>query len=374
MVLWFGLALTLVFVAGFSTYVSIVVRRGAFEPTRRVPPFDVEVVRVTEGAITLRPAGRLAAPARWNQPGIWGLRWEHGHGRLGRILASVDGETTREWTAFEGSLGPGDRTRVDPTAWPLDPKIAFGLQFMPVAYTSSAGKFTGWVWGPDRATWVLLLHGKRAARPRMPPYSYPVLPVAAAAGCACFQVSYRNDVGAPEGDGLHWYGLREWEDLESAVRYAMAQGAQRFVLVGYSMGGAIAMSFLYRSELARRVVGLILDAPVLDLREVIDFGIGNRGVPHTLISPGLWLTRVRLGFHWSELDYLKGASTLSTPILLFHGDRDRTVPIRTSDRLAKLRPDLLTYVRVEGAAHAQSWNVDPPAYERAVRTFLSGLV
>ena len=41
-----------------------------------------------------------------------------------------------------------------------------------------------------------------------------------------------------------------------------------------------------------------------------------------------------------------------------------------SARLARLRPDIVTHVAVEGASHVAAWNVDPEAYEAAVREFL----
>ena len=80
-------------------------------------------------------------------------------------------------------------------------------------------------------------------------------------------ITYRNDLGEPESpDGFHWYGQHEWKDLEGAARYALEHGAEELILVGYSMGGGIVMNFLYRSPLANKVEGVILDAPMLPKR------------------------------------------------------------------------------------------------------------
>ncbi|MCK4828870.1 alpha/beta hydrolase, partial [bacterium] len=65
-------------------------------------------------------------------------------------------------------------------------------------------------------------------------------------------------------------GLTEWKDLEGAAKYAAERGAEKLILVGYSMGGAIVTNFLYRSPLAGKVLGAILDAPMLDLNATID--------------------------------------------------------------------------------------------------------
>lgn len=357
----------------FYAYVAVRLRRGVFQPTRSEPPLDVEVLDVSDDEVTLRPASAGASP-RWRLPGIWGLDWAGGHGRVGEILESGNTHVTRRWKSFEGKLAAGEMARIGPAAFPLDPRIAFGLTFRKIRYESSVGQFDAPLCDGSASTWVLFVHGKRGARPRLPPYSYPILPVVREFGLPCLDVAYRNDPGHPPGDGLHWYGLKEWEDLEAAARCALEHGAEDLVLVGYSMGGAIALSFLYRSELASRVRGTILDAPVLDLKAVIDAGMRMRGLPLPLFRPALGMLREWLGIDWESFDYLRDAERLSAPILLFHGDRDTVVPMETSDELARRRPDIVTYVRVEGAPHTQAWNLDPERYEKAVRDFLTPLL
>jgi uncharacterized protein len=58
------------------------------------------------------------------------------------------------------------------------------------------------------------------------------------------------------------------------------------------------------------------------------------------------------------------------PILLFHGDRDETVPVESSDAFAEARPDLVTYQSVHGAGHVEPWNLDPEGYRETVERFL----
>ena len=53
------------------------------------------------------------------------------------------------------------------------------------------------------------------------------------------------------------------------------------------------------------------------------------------------------------------------------GTRDRTIPIAQSDALARARPDLVEYHRVEGAKHIRTWNVDPKAYDAALEGFVA---
>jgi fermentation-respiration switch protein FrsA (DUF1100 family) len=83
------------------------------------------------------------------------------------------------------------------------------------------------------------------------------------------------------------------------------------------------------------------------------------------------LATLRFGVDWGVLDQVGRADEFSVPVLLFHGEDDDTVPIDTSDQFAEARPDLVRYEVFAGAAHVQSWNVDPLRYEAALREFLT---
>ncbi len=140
------------------------------------------------------------------------------------------------------------------------------------------------------------------------------------------------------------------------------------------MGGGIVTNFLYQSLLAERVEAIILDAPMLNFRDTVDRLAWKQGVPWFFTQIAERLAEVRFDVDWEAMDHLRRSDELSAPILLFQGDADDTVPVETSDALAEARPDLVTYVRIEGAGHVRSWNTDPEAYEAAVRDFLTPLV
>ena len=134
------------------------------------------------------------------------------------------------------------------------------------------------------------------------------------------------------------------------------------------------MNFLYQSPVAEQVRGVILDAPVLSFESVIDFGASQKGVPGPLTELGKASAGLRFDIDWENRNYLSRADELAVPILLFHGDADETVSIKTSDALANARPDIVTYVRVAGATHVRSWNMDPGGYEATVTSYLRDLI
>lgn len=49
------------------------------------------------------------------------------------------------------------------------------------------------------------------------------------------------------------------------------------------------------------------------------------------------------------------------------------MPAATSDELARLAHDV-TYIRVAGADHLDSWNLNPARYNRAVQAFVEPIL
>ena len=296
-----------------------------------------------------------------------GLDWPDGYARAGSTLSNTEDTVTREYAPLEGGLQVGGLVRFDKFAFPGDPERAHDIAFGEVTFASPLGELAAWrVDGADD-TWAVFVHGKSANRRE----ALRMMPVTVDAGLPSLAITYRNGPGAPaDPSGYYQYGRTEWEDLEAAVEYAVSEGANDVVLVGYSMGGAIVVSFLMQSPSAGRVAGVILDSPVLDLSAAIDLGAERRGLPGFLTNIARVITSMRFDVDWDALDYLGRADELAVPILLFHGDGDTQVPQRTSEALAERRPDLVTYEAFDGAAHVGAWNADPERYEEAVAAFL----
>jgi pimeloyl-ACP methyl ester carboxylesterase len=225
----------------------------------------------------------------------------------------------------------------------------------------------------DRKTWIVVVHGNSMSRLD----DVRFLPSLQAAGYPTLSITYRNDAGAPEDpSGLLRYGLTEWKDLEAGVDHAIGRGSAGVVLMGISMGAGVIAAFLERSDLAREVRALVLDAPMLDFSRTIDDNASRERLPviGTPLTPGLTATakliaRLRWGVEWGDLDYLDHPRMFSIPMLVFHGTRDEMVPIATSDELKRLIPQV-QLVRCPGAGHIECWNLDPKAYESKMISFL----
>lgn len=322
-----------------------------------------------ETSVEALPAGRivLESSEQSRRPGVHGLEWLGGRAIVGPILGEDEDTVTRRLRSVDGYLAPGLEVAFDPNVWAGDPSQALGLPSTDVAVRGELGPMPAWLVPGRSSTWAIVVHGINST----PQTGLRAVPALHRAGLPTLLITYREDLGAPASpDGLHHMGLTEWRDLGAAARYALAHGAERLVLVGYSMGGAIVSQFMQRSPLAERVAGLVLDAPALDWQAILSFNATEMGFPSFASLPVQWAIGARIDADWESLDASRHPEDFRLPILLFHGTEDEVVPISSSDEFAALLPRWVTYFRVPEAGHTEEWNVDPPRYERRVGAFL----
>ncbi len=331
-------------------------------------PLEVTVEEVKPGRIT------LSSGHHSEQPGVYGLDWQTGHAIVGPVLSEADGTVTRRLRDVRGYLVPGIHVGLDSHVYSGDPAQALGLPFRSIGVPDPLGPMPAWLIPAaprtphaTRGTWAIVVHGHNDNRQN----DLRIAPTLRRTGFTSLLISYRNDLGAPEStDGVYHLGETEWIDLQAAVRYALAHGAKRVVLVGYSMGGELITQFMQRSHLSRDVSALILDAPVLDWRSLIEYNAEQIGLPGFLGVPVEWMIDARANPDWDNLDALKHTEDFHLPILLFHSTEDELVPISTSDKFAAELPRWVTYYRVPVVGHTESWNLNPRLYDRRLRTFL----
>ncbi len=354
----------LVLLAGITWYYAGEIHAGAFAIDREPDTFDLEIVAIDGETITLR---RVEGDGDLDPPGTMGLEGESGFGHATAVLDLTGDQVVRGYFRFSGELGVGDSVRYDRSAYPGDPLQAFGLDFADVQVETPLGMMPAWFVPGDSSTWAVLVHGRTSDRGE----TLRALEIFAEVGLPVLSISFRNDVGVAEDPGGEYqFGITEWEDLHAAVRYALSNGAQNVVLAGFSMGGAIISHFMMESPLAGAVSGIVLDAPLLDLDASLDLAASRRGVPEPVPSMAQWVTSWRYGIDWSALDTIDEMAKLEIPVLLFHGTEDPTIPVSQSDRFAEIAGPNVTYVRVDGAIHVGSWNVNPAAYRNDVLRWL----
>ncbi|MCU1667709.1 MAG: Dipeptidylaminopeptidase/acylaminoacyl-peptidase-like protein [Blastococcus sp.] len=333
--------------------------------------YDLVVVRYSAGRVVLRRAGDH--PDALGIADTYGLRWPGGRGLLSGPLEMTAGTASKALEVTTGSPpGPGTKAALDRDVW-TDPRAAYGVEYRNVSYPCAGGSCPAWFVPGRSSTWIVLVHGKGGSRTEPLRAMGPALQ----AGMPALDITYRNDPGAPADPSHQYgYGVTEWHDLEAAVRYATDHGARDVVLFGSSMGGSIVASFLEHSAVASVVRGVILDAPALDFRATVEFEAAHRTlpvlgtpIPNVLTGTAEWIAGWRYDVDWAAMDYLTG-NWLHVPALVVHGVDDATVPIASSDEFADAHRDLVQQVRVRGADHVESWNIDPRGYTGREAAFL----
>jgi pimeloyl-ACP methyl ester carboxylesterase len=318
------------------------------------------------------PPGRIVLERSEDseRPGVYGLEWSGGHAVVGAVVGESAETITRRLRAVRGYLVPEMDVGLEPNVFSGTPRQALGIPFADVDIPGELGPMPAWSVPAGSDTWAIVVHGINST----PQVGLRLLPTLHRADLPTLMITYRDDLGAPSSpDGLHHMGLTEWRDLEAAARYALAHGARRLVLVGASMGGAIVAQLMQHSPLASRVDGLVLDAPVFDWRETLEFNTTQMGMPSLAALPLEWAIGARIDADWDSLDALQHLEDFQLPILLFHGDDDEVVPISTSDEFAAELPQRVTYHRVPEAGHVEAWNVDPRLYDRRLAAFLASI-
>ncbi|NYG20022.1 dienelactone hydrolase [Agromyces hippuratus] len=257
-----------------------------------------------------------------------------------------------------------------------------GLKALDVDIPTDAGPMPAWLIQPRGAwstTWVIHVHGLGSTRAG----TLRGVQVAAEAGLASLVVTYRNDGEGPTlSSGRATLGATEVEDVRAAVDYALAYGARRVILFGWSMGAAIALQLAAQPALRGIVAGLVLESPVLDWVSTIKANCRRSGLPAwTGVLAVPWLDHRRLariaGLAASvglrRFDWITRTDDLTAPMLILHGSADASSPIEVATRLQHLRPDLV-HLEPFDADHTMTWNADPKRWRVSVASALDECV
>ncbi|MEW1862955.1 hypothetical protein AB0399_21760 [Streptomyces sp. NPDC088194] len=312
------------------------------------------------------------------RPGVYGLTGAGVHATVGPVVAVGDRghSVTRTLTRVDkGSLAAGAFVRMTPQAYTGDPRGARGLDFAEPQVPGELGPMPAWYLPGARSTWVIAVHGVGATREQ----ALSVLPALHRFRLPVLVPSYRNDPGAPASpDRIGHLGATEWRDLDAAMRFAVEHGARGLVLYGWSSGAAMALRALHRSPVAGKVVGLVLDSPVLDWRATVTAAVRSRRLPRVLTPLAVRAAEGRTGLrgtrHTEAAAEPAVPAGLTVPTLIVHGPDDTFAPWSASRALADRYPGKVALHPVPGAAHTAMWNADPAVYEETLRRFLTPLM
>lgn len=311
------------------------------------------------------------------QFGLWFGRGGHAVVGHAREYDREAGTVTRELLEVSGDLASATEGRWTGHLHPGP--SALRRAYTEVEIEVPGGMATAWVIAPEEPAgpgiWALHIHGSNSTRVT----ALRSVPATDALGMTSLVVSYRGDGEAPAtAGGVSLLGTREWEDVDAAIGYALQHGARSVVLVGWCLGGAIALQLSERSAHRPFIDRLVLVSPVTDWRAVIRNGMRERGLPEwvggqairALSDPAL---SARAGLpepiDFDLLDWTR-PGRLTIPALVIHSDGDREIPLSSSMLFAMANPPLVRLVELSPAEHSWEYNVDPAAFNGAIIDFL----
>ena len=374
-VAWVVVGLLVVAYIGGGWYLSGRIDSSALAstPATGTPAYDdVQVIAVGGGEVTLRRGPDVAE--NFTAPGRYGLAWQGGTGTIGPARTNTDGTVTRPFALVNGTPpSVGQSAAVDRAYW-FTPDAATGRSPAEVTIAGMPAWYFAPRAGASAQTMVVFVHGQNGTR-----LDGLRLLRTAMTRYAVLDITYRNDVGAPkDSSGRLQYGATEWRDLDAAVQWALAHGATSVVLAGQSMGGAIVAAFMENSPRRSEVTGLVLDAPALSLADMVTYGArdmlpGGYAVPTSVVWVAERIASARFGVDWQAIDYVGDSSWVRVPTLVLQGTADPSVPVDLARRLRAARPDRVQLEEFPGALHAESWNFDPPRYDRLIASFLGAV-
>ena len=245
---------------------------------------------------------------------------------------------------------------------------------IPTAY----GAAPAWLFeADDTDVWVIHIHGSWTDRSIM----FRDVHAFSSLGFTSLVPTFRSDaeVSPPQADSSH-LGQTEWRDVDSAVSYAVARGARRIILSGWSMGGTIALLTAERSAHRDRIVGLVLVGPVTSWRKTISAGAVRAGVP--AIGAGLVMRLLQapsfarmLGLEepidFDALDWVDVPNRVKVPTLVLHSTADLEVPWEISAAFQRANPATVTLISLPEAHHTQEWNASPSTFTKELTSWVS---
>jgi pimeloyl-ACP methyl ester carboxylesterase len=128
------------------------------------------------------------------------------------------------------------------------------------------------------------------------------------------------------------------------------------VLYGHSLGGAVAVELASQLRFGTDYAALILESTFTSL-------------PDVSAAAGFW---GKIGAQLTTLrfDARSKIGQVDAPILMLHGDLDRTVPVALGRQLRDAAPAGTRWVEIPGGTHSRLHSYAPEAYRQAMRELI----
>lgn len=238
------------------------------------------------------------------------------------------------------SLQAGDQRYTVPMASPGTGGESLSLWWLPHA-------------DPDAPT-LLYLHGTFRNLYR----NLPKIDALREAGFAVLAVDYRGWGDSapimPSEETIVADAWRAWAEL---VR--RQPEAQRRVIFGHSMGGAVAVTLASQLHAGTDYAALVLESSFSTM-------------PDVAAAAGFWGS-VGAAVTTLQFDAQSKIGRVDAPLLMMHGSADHTVPIELGRRLRDAAPKGVVWIEVPGGTHSRLHEQAKELYRQSLRELIASL-
>lgn len=166
-------------------------------------------------------------------------------------------------------------------------------------------------------------------------------------------------------------GYYELKDLLAAVSFVKEKGDGKVGVIGFSMGGTVA---LLAASLTSDINAVVSEGAYLSFHSAVySFARCHYHAPrYPFLPPAIWTASIRLGFNPKELDLKVCLYKISpTPILIIHSEDDREIPLSEGMEIFNAAGEPKYLWVISGSEHLECYWKEGKKYERRVLEFLS---
>ena len=176
--------------------------------------------------------------------------------------------------------------------------------------------------------------------------------------------------GGSDGDVVT-LGFSERYDLIAAVQFARSKGAERVGVLGFSMGGTVAIA---TAAVFEEINAVVADSPFVYVLSAVAGGLIERGVPEGLsfLLARLFVSTacLRIRLNLFDIDLVRWIHRVAPrPLLMIFGEQDVITSQAEVDMIFARAREPKEVWRVPEAAHRTIHLQQPEAYRQRILEF-----
>jgi alpha-beta hydrolase superfamily lysophospholipase len=159
-------------------------------------------------------------------------------------------------------------------------------------------------------------------------------------------------------------------DVETTIDFVISKYDSPIIILGSSMGGFVSLNSVNYSSVVKK---LILNCPAVKMHECIEINNDKTEFLNWKQKNVANIFNVPMTYDFYEdalkLNALNIISTITIPVLWFHGSEDEVVPISQA-REAKLLNPKIKLIEIVGGRHRFGDKMKPGEWEKSVENFI----